>query len=457
MRRTTPLTAAALLGLGLALLAPTTPATAVGETCRGEAATIVGAPRTAIVGTENRDVVVTDSSQSVTTLGGDDLVCITGPDQRSGYRPVDLDTGAGDDVVDGTAASDWPASGTLGAGADTFDGGDGPDDLEAGERSADFDHLDADRDVLIGGGGGDYFTSGQDGLPNSDVVDLGSARDYVSYHGTAAAGSSVTGGRGEDDVLSLVSGAHDVVVDNSVGRLTEDGLATLPWSGVESFNVWATHEDQLDLTFWGTGADENLVSYADHGVVRASMRGGTDTFTTSSVLLDGSEIEGGAQRDLFYVMDRDSALTLDLEQASLATNDGTASRRAVVDGFEDAELHARFATIKGDTDDNVLGLSACAGTVRGRGGDDDLRRSYDAFFETGPDCKERYTLDGGSGKDTLEGYSGNDTLRGGSGNDVLAGRSGADTLFGGRGRDRADGGPDGPDRCVAERTARCER
>ena len=40
MRRTTPLTAAAMLGL--ALLAPTTSASAAGETCRGEAATLVG-------------------------------------------------------------------------------------------------------------------------------------------------------------------------------------------------------------------------------------------------------------------------------------------------------------------------------------------------------------------------------------------------------------------------------
>jgi Ca2+-binding RTX toxin-like protein len=454
-RRTTPLTVATLLGL--ALLAPSPSATAAGETCRGEAATIVGAPRMKIVGTEGRDVVVTNSSQGVDTLGGDDLVCITGPDQRRGYRGVDIDTGAGDDVVDGTAAPDWPASGTLGAGADTFYGGAGDDDLDAGTRSPDFDHLDADRDVLVGGGGGDSFTSGQDGLANTDVIDLGAGRDYVSYSGTAAGGSSVTGGRGKDDVLSLSSSAHDVVVDNSTGRLTEDGLATLAWSGMEAFSVWTTHEDQLDLAFRGTGAAESLASYADRVVVRASMRGGKDIFTTSSVLLDGSEVEGGARRDLFYAMDRDSSLSLDLEQASLVTHDGTASRRAVVDGFEDAELHARSVTFTGDSGDNEVGFSACEGTARGRGGDDTLARRYDGWFETGPDCRERYTLDGGSGDDLLEGYGGDDRLVGRSGDDRLLGKGGADTLLGGRGRDRADGGPDRPDRCVAERETRCER
>lgn len=50
MRRTTPLTTAALLGL--ALLTPATAATAAGETCRGEAATIVGTGPT-VTGTED--------------------------------------------------------------------------------------------------------------------------------------------------------------------------------------------------------------------------------------------------------------------------------------------------------------------------------------------------------------------------------------------------------------------
>ena len=63
MRRTTPLTAAAMLGL--ALLAPTASAAAAGETCRGEAATIVGERGRRSTGTEGRDVVVTNGSTRV--------------------------------------------------------------------------------------------------------------------------------------------------------------------------------------------------------------------------------------------------------------------------------------------------------------------------------------------------------------------------------------------------------
>lgn len=61
MRRTTSLT---VLLLGTALLTPAGMASAVGETCRGEAATIVGTGPT-INGTDGRDVIVTGPSWTV--------------------------------------------------------------------------------------------------------------------------------------------------------------------------------------------------------------------------------------------------------------------------------------------------------------------------------------------------------------------------------------------------------
>jgi Ca2+-binding RTX toxin-like protein len=457
MRRTTPLTTAALLGL--ALLAPTTwvgPATAAGETCRGEAATIVGAPRVEVVGTEGRDVIVTNQSQDVQALGGDDLVCITGPDQRSGYRPVEIDAGAGDDVVDGTAAADWPMSGALGPGADTLHGGGGPEYVDTGARSADHSHVDTDHDVVLGGGGDDIITSGQAGAATTDVIDLGAGDDYIRWSGTATGGSAVTGGAG-GDVLSVSTVAHSLTIDNDLGRLTEDGLPTLTWTGLEGFTVWTTHEDRLDLDLQGTEADEDFVVHSDRGVVRASLRGGKDTFTTSSTLLDGSVVDAGAHRDLFYAMDRDLGLDLDLEDERLVTRGDASVSRAAVEAFEDAALHARTVMLKGDAGRNRLGVSACEGTVRGRDGRDSLSRSYDSWFESKPGCGERYTMNGGAGADTLEGHSRADRLVGGSGNDVLEGANGADTLLGGPGRDRADGGQGRPDRCVAEREKRCER
>ncbi|WP_374454439.1 calcium-binding protein [Nocardioides sp.] len=455
MRRTTTLTVAGLLGL--ALLGPATSATAAGETCRGEAATIVGTPNKNIVGTEGRDVIVTNRSQDVTTLGGDDLVCITGPDQGRGTeRPVDIDTGPGNDVVDGTAARDWPASGTLGTGADTFYGGGAGDYLDAGTRSADYAHLDADRDVLLGGGGGDSFVSGQEGLPNTDVVDLGSGGDYLSWNGPTADGGTVSGGAGTD-TLSFVTGAHDLAVDNVTGRLTEDGSPSLPWSGVESFSIWPTHEDPIDLAFTGTAADDFLTLYAASAVVTADLAGGADDFTSSSLLLDGTVVDAGSGRDDLYVLDRDRDLFLDLRAEQLLARDATTSTDAVVRGFEDADVHARMVDVKGTGAGNDIGVSACSGVVRGRGGDDTISRRYEYWYETSPGCRERYKLDGGSGADELKGQSGDDTLIGGPGKDLLEGANGNDVLRGGAGRDRADGGDGRRDRCSAEREKRCER
>ena len=75
------------LGAGSSSAAP--------PTCRGETATIVGTPGGTVSGTEARDVVVSNRAASVKTLGGDDLVCVTGA--RSAR--VEVDTWVGDDEV----------------------------------------------------------------------------------------------------------------------------------------------------------------------------------------------------------------------------------------------------------------------------------------------------------------------------------------------------------------------
>lgn len=200
-------------------------------------------------------------------------------------------------------------------------------------------------------------------MANTDVIGLGSGDDHLTYAGTATGGSTVSGREG-DDALSVSTAAHTLTIDNGLGRQTEDGLPTLTWSGLESFTVAATHEARLDLDLQGTGADEGFVVHSDRGVVRTSLRGGKDTFTTESTLLDGSVVDAGAHRDLFYAMDRDLGLDLDLENQRLVTRDGASSSRAAVEAFEDAELHARTVMLRGDTGHNDLGVSACEGTVK---------------------------------------------------------------------------------------------
>ncbi|CAA9412630.1 hypothetical protein [uncultured Nocardioides sp.] len=85
--RSAPRLSLLTLALGATLLAvPASPAAAA-PTCRGEAATLVGSEGATLTGTEGRDVVVTDAAVAVDTLGGDDLVCITGsPPPGGGVR-----------------------------------------------------------------------------------------------------------------------------------------------------------------------------------------------------------------------------------------------------------------------------------------------------------------------------------------------------------------------------------
>jgi len=131
MHRTTPLTAATLLGL--ALLAPTTSASAAGETCEGVAATIVGTPDTRVAGTPGDDVILSNGAFSVEAGEGDDLICVSAAADPRGHN-TDVDAGPGDDVVvvvaasDGSSASVWA---DLGPGRDRFRGGDGEDRVSA--------------------------------------------------------------------------------------------------------------------------------------------------------------------------------------------------------------------------------------------------------------------------------------------------------------------------------------
>lgn len=125
MRRTTTLTATALLGL--ALLAPTTGASAAEETCQGRVATIVGTPEGRIVGTPGDDVIVSYGDWSVDAGDGDDVICLR---PTAGGNVVQVDAGPGDDVV--VSEGEQNNSDTdLGPGRDTFVGGGWEDRVEA--------------------------------------------------------------------------------------------------------------------------------------------------------------------------------------------------------------------------------------------------------------------------------------------------------------------------------------
>ena len=451
MRRTTALTATTLLGL--ALLHPSAVG-AEGETCRGEAATMVGGPSlTEVFGTDGRDVIVTNGSLSVHSGDGDDLVCVTDGDLTGGkIQSWRVDAGAGNDVVDGTGTYRGVV-GSLGHGSDRFEGGSGDDGMDAGAPSEDHSRrFDTEHDVLVGGEGDDRFVSGEDGRPNSDVLQGGDGDDTLRHLGVPTPEAVVDGGPGTDSTeLILPPGAH--TLDNVDGVLRTGGAVVRRWTSLEDFSLSASADASPSVTIVGGGADERF-RLDGTGDVEASTGGGDDELELDLVPPDGSRMDGGAGQDRLSTGSPDQDLVWYLGGEGLLVVD---DRLVPASGFEDAFLAAPRVLLVGTDDDNTLQMSACAGTVRGSGGKDSIRLTHDRVFEVFGSCAKRSTLNGGPGDDRIRGTSTTrERMVGGPGADVLDARGGDDRIIGGPGRDRADGGR-GRDRCDAERERRCER
>ncbi|CAM3572158.1 calcium-binding protein [Nocardioides zeicaulis] len=488
MRRTTPLTTAALLGV--ALLTPAT-ASAAGETCRGEAATIVGTGTT-VTGTAGRDVIVTGPAGVVDALGGDDLVCVSGGPGNANL--LSIDAGSGDDVVDATALTPgYYVTVVLGSGADVFAGGRSDETVFAGERTTQpggstAPGPDTDRDTVDTGEAGDFVHTGSAGTVNRDVVSLGLGDDGVSL-GSVQVGAEASFDAGDGvDRMYLDAGDSDITLDMAAGTFTTPagtGRAT----GVETVALTA---GTSRVTYRGTPGNDT---------VDVSPAGGTPTLDIETgagqdaivvepaTIAPGSRIDGGIGRNTLTAANRSGSMDLDLEQGTFAID----GQRSTVAGIQDATFYVPWVSMVGDARGNNLAFSGCVGDLVGGRGRDRLLNVYDSFFESYVfDCRARTTMVGGpgadrlrggqagdrlsgdGGNDTIEGRGGPDRIRGGDGQDALdggegrdhvrgdggrdslAGRTGDDTLVGGAGNDAADGST-GRDRCVAERERGCER
>jgi len=481
MRRTTSLTAAALLGL-TALGPITTAAQAAGETCRGEAATVVGTGHT-LTGTEGRDVIVTAKAGVVDALGGDDLICVTGPGSNSNLLSVDA--GSGNDVVDTTAViPGYYVTAVLGSGADTFVGGRASDTVHAGEPAQTSNGgwtagADTEKDTIDAGEGGDSVVSGSVGTANSDVVTLGLGTDYLRLGASAVTSDAVLDGGEGEDVLYLTGGSGDLTLDMTQGTFTSpQGTARFTGFDVTSLDVGTG-----TVTYRGTEGDDDVTLRPTDGVptLDVTTGGGDDevTLEPATAIATGSRIDTGAGTDSLIAATDTARLALDLASQKFSVG----SVDAIAVGIEDAFLMAPELVMNGDDGDNSLRWTGCDATLRGGLGDDALRWQYDYVFESYEfRCTGEVSLNGGDGRDSLRGSNSDDVLIGGRGHDTIEGRGSDDRIRGSRGNDKVDGGEggdsvsggagndvlngpgrdrgdgsNGRDRCVAERTARCER
>jgi len=393
MRRTTPLTTAALLGL--ALLTPATAATAAGETCRGEAATIVGTGPT-VTGTEGRDVIVTASAGVVDALGGDDLICVTGPGGNSNLLSVDA--GAGDDVVDTTALpAGFYVSTVLGAGADTFAGGPSSDTVYAGEKAITggggfTSGADTEKDSIDAGTGDDTVWTGSPGSPNSDAVVLGLGTDRVYLGASSTTSEAVLDGGEGEDALRLLAGAGDLTLDMAAGTFTSpQGTA-----GFTGFDSTSLEVGNGTVAYRGTEGDDNVTLRPNGGVptLDVTTGGGDDAVTLepATAIGTGSRIDTGAGTDTLVAATDSGRLSLDLATQRF----GVSGVDAVAVGLEDAFLMAPEVVMNGDDGDNELRWNGCDATLRGGLGDDYLGWQFDGIFESYTfDCTGEVSMNGG--------------------------------------------------------------
>lgn len=470
---------AALLGPALTLGLTAAPAHAA-EMCRGEAATIVGTGAD-ITGTPGRDVIVTGRSLDIDAGAGDDLVCVRSDKPRQAI--VTIDAGAGNDVVDATQADNngQAVDVELGTGADTHFGGNEGGEVLAGGWNSDYtDYLDSEVDIIDNRSGSDSSNgddsvySGQDGLVNNDQIYGGADQEDINWDGDMGPQAVLDGGANLD-VLTLDGvAAANFTVDLAAGTATRDGVQVLRPTGFENLNVWA--DDGLRaVTVNGTDAGNDVTVDGGSPAVTLSLGPGEDgaviSQSTPSSGPHSIDLGDGSGDSLVY-RSPDQVVDLDLLAKTLTT--GAARGSAL--GIETATAIAYTATVAGTQARDNLGAIGCDVLIHGRGGNDRIFADrYDWYGEEGFDCSGTIaTLKGGNGNDKITGHKDDDQILGGSGhdridargginkvlgqggNDKLKGGNDKDKLFGGKGRDFADGHT-GRDRCSAERERRCER
>lgn len=403
-----------VLALLATVLVATPPSGAAGESCQGQAATIV-VPRGDLdaQGTAGDDVIyVAGTGGQVDALGGDDVVCTArgsvtvllggdGEDRLTGAG--DLLGGAGNDVLRATAADEWQqASGgegndrivTSGRGHHDVRPGPGNDTVVARGTSPEWDWLQVSSPtdgLVVDAAAGTLDGEGHDtyrgrvvifGTTGRDVFRGASAGDRFVGHG---GGDRIRGGGGRD----RLSAEQPRLVDGGAG------------------------DDRIRVAFGGTAHGG-----AGDDVLTTGMR--TDSRRTD---VRAYRLSGGPGHDVFRLQSR-------RDEGRIVAGHPVTGTIAGGAGADTADFRATGADVR-------------AGLREGR-----------ASWRSGGDRLGRVAL---ASIEALTGGAGDDRLLGDGRANSLAGRGGDDLLVGRAGRDRAAGGP-GRDTCrSAERSIGCER
>lgn len=341
---------------------------------------------------------------------GDDVISAVGISLR-----LDLDGGAGDDVITGGQSIDMLRGGS---GHDELRGGNGGDrlyadsaggDLLDGQGSAgglirDSDAVIYEEDVAVSVS----LVTGSDGFGNQlvsiegietaggdDIVDLGAVGYYARTGGgddTVIAGAAthrVEGGSGYDilDLSFMTTGVSGTF--NTSGNILST-LGDVEFLGIDTVHLGSG--DDVVTVYDMTAQDGNSIYGGD----------GNDTLTAtgaSGAGNPGSRLEGEAGDDV--LLGREGADKL-LGGA----------------GYDTASYAWSSLGI-------LIELGTTSGVTIGSGG-----------YAEGDTLIGIEAVIGSASADRLYGSDADNTLAGRNGDDILLGRGGADTLTGGEGADR---------------------
>ncbi len=456
MRTTIALGAVAFAVAVLAVPGTSAPAVAL-ATCQGETATHVGTSGGTVIGTPGHDVVVSNLASTIETLGGDDLVCVTG--DRSGR--VSIDTGPGDDDV--RVLGHTAVGASLGDGEDAFVGGP-LDDHVYGGWSDDEHEYDIEYDHIVAGGGYDRVTAGDcNNFTTTDDVDLGpgGGEVFLLGHGTAP-GADIDGGPDGNSRLRVACEPRGPwTLDNTdpeAGTAVAEDGTTFTWSGFTGFDL--TFEK---LTFIGGDRNESFDSYA---AVDVDMGGGDDELVVRRTGVEAADVRGGTGRDTltFDTYYAGGGVSVDVAAGAAAWTE--TGEETTFSGFERHGGLGDVVEVLGSPRADDLFGTSCRLTVRGGPGSDVIR-ALDPLedAELCPGSTRRMLMGGDHGDriigdrqiERIHGGAGSDTIFAGPGGDRVQGDAGNDELNGGRGRDTVLGGA-GRDVCREAETRRgCER
>ena len=368
-----------------------------------------------------------------------DFSMLTASAPRYNNGGISVSTGAGADLIKGTAENDYLSGGTEndviwgGNGNDNINGEQGDDELHGGEGD---DWIGAYGGAnKVWGDAGDDRISMQAG---ADWIDGGSGNDIID--GGYDVANTILGGSGDDDLTSWAAG--DIInggSGNDIVRVGGHKLVKAELLGGEGIDTLVVRDNgfhyitaassqfelvKFDNGLWGTD-EADVIDFGDFqlvengGIMSVAAGKGDDYIrgVTSNDSLYGEEgddtIEGGEGNDRInggvtfvpggWVNGMDIASYEHAKSAvtvSLAIREAQDTKGAGVDTLEHMEglIGSAFNdTLTGDTAGNVL---------RGLAGDD-----------------------------TIDGASGDDTIDGGDGNDTITDLEGANTVTGGRGID----------------------